>query len=360
MADKLAAKTAAFQRAYLGSLPRTQAKSGEFGKYCQTLTNFEFLEAKINHPEFGVLALIRDYYLAGEPEVLKCREYSPEKGKALKLIQGALGLSVRVLNQDKTRLAEQLWGRLQCFKQPEIQQMLDVAKLWKDKPWLRPLTPSFTTPGDQLLHTLKGHSDWVSAVAVTPDGSRAISGSRDGTVKVWNLDSGEELLTLEGHSAPVYAVAVTPDGSRAISGSRDGTVKVWNLDSGEELHTLKGHSDWVNAVAVTPDGLRAISGSDDGTVKVWNLVSGKKLHTLKGHSGLVNAVAVTPDGLRAISGSDDRTVKIWDLRSGKLIASFTGDSPIKCCAVAQDGVTVVAGEESGRVHFLRLEGDTDA
>jgi WD40 repeat protein len=137
-------------------------------------------------------------------------------------------------------------------------------------------------------------------------------------------------------------------------------VKVWNLDSGKELHTLKGHSAWVNAVAVTPDGSRAISGSSDGTLKVWNLDSGEELHTLKGHSDSVIAVAVIGDGLRAISDSDDGTVKVWDLRSGKLMASFTGDSPINCCAVAPDGVTVVAGEESGRVHFLRLEGDTDA
>jgi WD40 repeat protein len=131
---------------------------------------------------------------------------------------------------------------------------------------------------------------------------------------------------------------------------------VWNLETGEELLSLKGHSSWVSAVAVTPDGLRAISGSSDNTLKVWNLETGEELFCLKGHSHSVSAVAVTPDGLRAISGSFDKTLKVWSLETGEVIASFTGESSIYCCAVAPDGVTIVASEQSGRVHFLRLEG----
>ncbi|NJK73345.1 MAG: hypothetical protein HC942_03260 [Microcoleus sp. SU_5_6] len=75
-----------------------------------------------------------------------------------------------------------------------------------------------------------------------------------------------------------------------------------------------------------------------------------------GHSHSVNAVAVTADGKRAISASEDNTLKVWDLWSGNVIASFTVESSIECCAIAPDGVTIVAGDESGRVYFLRLEG----
>ena len=71
---------------------------------------------------------------------------------------------------------------------------------------------------------------------------------------------------------------------------------------------------------------------------------------------MVNAVAITPDGQQVVSASEDNTLKVWELESGKEIASFTGESTLKCCAVAPDGVTIVAGEASGRVHFLRLEG----
>ncbi len=91
------------------------------------------------------------------------------------------------------------------------------------------------------MRTLKGHGDGVRAVAVTPDGRRAVSGSDDRTLKVWDLEQGALLATLEGHGDGVMAVAVTPDGRRAVSGSNDRTLKVWDLEQGPLLATLEGH-----------------------------------------------------------------------------------------------------------------------
>ncbi|MDZ8226403.1 WD40 repeat domain-containing protein, partial [Nostoc sp. ChiVER01] len=130
----------------------------------------------------------------------------------------------------------------------------------------------------------------------------------------------------------------------------------WNLATGEELFTLNGHSYSVKAVAVTPNGQQVISASFDSTLKVWNLATGEELFTLKGHSSYVKAVAVTPNGQQLISASLDSTLKVWNLATGEVIATFTGESFINCCAVAPDRMTIVAGEQSGRVHFLRLEG----
>ncbi|NMG19293.1 WD40 repeat domain-containing protein [Brasilonema bromeliae] len=73
-------------------------------------------------------------------------------------------------------------------------------------------------------------------------------------------------------------------------------------------------------------------------------------------AGVPPAVAVTPDGKYVISGSEDNTLKVWNLETGEVIASFTADSALMCCAVAPDGVTIAAGEVTGRIHFLRLEG----
>ncbi|HUX76475.1 MAG TPA: hypothetical protein VMY40_07555 [Anaerolineae bacterium] len=206
--------------------------------------------------------------------------------------------------------------------------------------------------------TLRGHTGAVWAVAVTRDGRRAISASWDRTLKVWDLERGEEEHTLTGHTGEVIAVAVTPDGRRAISASW-GTLKVWDLESerGAEERTLTGHTRGVSAVAVTPDGRRAISGSHDGTLKVWGLESerGAEERTLAGHTDWVRAVAVTPDGRRAISASSDRTLIVWDLERGEVVATFSGDGGMNACAVAPDGVTIVAGDGLGRVHLLRLE-----
>ncbi|MEG4927697.1 WD40 repeat domain-containing protein, partial [Microcoleus sp. F10-B2] len=309
-ADKLAAKPLFYQRAYLGSLLPNYIKSGNLEKYYQTLTDFNFLMAKIQHPEFGVQALIDDFNLVEDSEAVTHSDYNPEKAKSLDLIQAVMWMSADILERDKTQLAGQLLGRLLYFEIPEIQAMPEVAKHWKAAPWLRPLTPCLTPPRRGLLRTLEGHSNSVNAVAVTADGKQAISSSFDKTIKVWDLRTGKEEFTLKGHSDSVNAVAVTADGKRAISGSSDNTIKVWDLTTGHEEFTLTGHRDSVKAVAVTPDGKLAISGSWDKTIKVWDLITRDELFTLEGHSNWVNAVAVTEDGKRAISGSLDKTIKV--------------------------------------------------
>lgn len=132
---------------------------------------------------------------------------------------------------------------------------------------------------------------------------------------------------------------------------------MWDLSSGTLLHTLegqKGNTNWVFGVAVTPDGQRAISASDDKTLKVWSLSSGKVLQTLEGHTDWVKDVAVMLDGQHTISVSSDKTLKVWDLSSGKCLTTFDLDEALHTCAVAPDGVTIVAGGESGRLHFLRF------
>jgi WD40 repeat protein len=217
----------------------------------------------------------------------------------------------------------------------------------------------WNTKTGRELKTLTGHSSGVTAVAIAPDGKRAISGSSDDTLKIWDTETGWELTTLISPTFGVSAVAITPDGKTVISSSSDSTLKIWDTDSGWELTTLTGHTGSVTAVAITPDGLTAISAAWDHTLKIWDTETGLKLKTLTGHSSGVNAVAIAPDGKRAISASDDKTLKIWDLLNGKEIASFSGDAEFNCCAILPDGVTVVAGDELGRVHFLRLEGMGD-
>ncbi|MBD2204724.1 WD40 repeat domain-containing protein, partial [Calothrix sp. FACHB-168] len=145
------------------------------------------------------------------------------------------------------------------------------------------------------------------------------------------------------------------DGKYAISASYDNTLKVWDWQTGQQLRTLEGHSDSVNAIALSADGKYAISASGDNTLKVWDWQTGQQLRTLEGHSDWVNAIALSADGKYAISASDDKTLKVWNWQTGELIATFTGEDRIFCCAVAPDGMGVVAGDASGQVHFLRLQ-----
>ena len=241
--------------------------------------------------------------------------------------------------------------------------------------------------------TLRGHTSRVWAVAVTPDGRCAVSGSADNTLRIWNLATGETKTTLQGHTSSVRVLAVTPDGRHVVSGSWDNTLRVWDLATGQTKTTLQGHTGWVTAVVVTPDGRHVVSGSADHTLRVWDLatgqtktalqghtnavvitpdgrhvVSGSAGHTLRvwdlatgetkttlqGHTSWVTAVVVTPDGRHVVSGSADHTLRVWDLKDGEEILTFTGDGEVSGCIAAQDNRTIVAGDDFGRLHFLRI------
>ncbi|CAK0816759.1 unnamed protein product [Prorocentrum cordatum] len=164
----------------------------------------------------------------------------------------------------------------------------------------------------------------------------ALSGSRDNTLKLWELSTGRCLRTLEGHTYEVMCVtAQGKDG--ALSGSIDKTLKLWELSTGRCLRTLEGHTDRVPCVtALGEDG--ALSGSDDRTLKLWELSTGRCLRTLTGHAGAVLCVtALGEDG--ALSGSDDRTLKLWELSTGRCLRTLTGHAGAVLCvtALGEDG-----------------------
>ncbi len=212
-------------------------------------------------------------------------------------------------------------------------------------------------PGVSLRHTrLTGPRLAIRGVAVTGDGRRAVSASYDKTLKVWDLESGEDLRTLEGHRSAVYAVALTEDGRRAVSGSFDDSLKVWDLESGEALRTLEGHRGTVHAVALTGDGRRAVSGSFDDSLKVWDLESSEALRTLEGHRSAVYAVALTRDGRRAVSASADQTLKVWDLESGEVLRTLEGHTGwVNTVALTVDEQHVVSGSEDQTLKVWHLE-----
>jgi WD40 repeat protein len=192
------------------------------------------------------------------------------------------------------------------------------------------------------IQTLVGHGGAVSSLALSSDGKRLFSGDADKTIKVWDLEAGEEILTLRGHTNAVTRLALSADGKRLCSGSFDKTIKVWDLEAGKDTLTLRWHT-YTSSLALSADGKRLFSGSDGNTIKVWDLDTGKDTLTLRGHTGDrlpggIESLALSADGKRLFSGSFDKTIKVWDLEAGKDILTLRGHTgPVYRLALSADG-----------------------
>jgi WD40 repeat protein len=347
--------------AYRGRCPGGWATGPDDGYFRQHLARHLHHAGRIT--ELRALLLDLDWMsaklAAGDLSGLLADYDTLPSDPAAHLVAAVLRLSAHVLARNPGQLPGQLSGRLAGQQDPQLQDLLQRARRWAATSWLRPLTASLTLPGGPLLRILNGHGGRVHAVAVTADGRRAVSGSEDGTVRVWDLEAGTAVHALTGHHAEVHAVAVSADGRRAVSGSYDGTVRVWDLEAGTAVHTLTGHGWLVSAVAVTADGRRAVSGGQDKTLRVWDLEAGTEVYALTGHDW-VDAVTVTPDGRRAVSGGgEDGMVRVWDLEAGAAAHALTGhDGRVTTVAVSGDGRRAVSGGRDGTVRVWDLEAGT--
>jgi len=172
---------------------------------------------------------------------------------------------------------------------------------------------------------LTGHGHYVQDVAISSDGQFALSGSWDGTLRLWDLNTGNTTRRFIGHTKDVLSVAFSADNRQIVSGSRDKSINLWNT-LGQLKFTLteEGHTEWVSCVRFSPNHLTPliVSAGWDKLVKVWNLTLCKLRTNLIGHSGYVNSVTVSPDGSLCASGGKDGTAMLWDLNEGRHLSSL--------------------------------------
>ena len=216
--------------------------------------------------------------------------------------------------------------------------------------------------------SLRGHNHFVSDVVISSDGQFALSGSWDGTLRLWEIATGKCTKRFIGHTGDVLSVAFSADNRQIVSGSRDRTIKLWNT-LGECKFTIQeeGHTEWVSCVRFSPS-LAApviVSAGWDKLVKVWSLANCRLRTNLLGHTGYLNTVTVSPDGSLCASGGKDGTAILWDLTEGKRLSSLdAGDiihslvfSPNRywLCAATSMSIKIWDLESKGMVDELKGE-----
>ena len=340
------------------------------------------------------------------------------KLRILELLEEAIRRDIHFINRHPTTLFQCMWNSCWWYDCPEVAThyvnggdkwnhsghklscLLDTWRIRKEETvpgfrWVRNLRPPAMHLGATQRAVLRGHTGWVRSVEYSPDGRRILSvgeniriwdavnseivtiitgkgtadvavysldgdrifgGSSDGTIRIWEADTGKRLMELSGHTANVNCIACFPDRKHIISGSSDNTLRIWDTNSGREIGCLRGHEDGVRCVAITPDGMRVISGSDDNTVRMWDLAAGTEEACLRGHKDDITSVIVTPDGTRIVSGAADGTLRIWDIRTGSELLCLYGHkafiTSVTCCP---DGHHFASGSDDRTIRIWDVE-----
>lgn len=259
-------------------------------------------------------------------------------------------------------------------------------------------------PGGELLRTLCGHDEPVTALAFMGKSRRFLSGGYDGRLNIWNLtnphnlpdfmDAGGGIMSVsatmdgdlaastyidrkislwdtherrvirkfQGHTNIIQATDISPDGRMVSSSSYDKTVRVWDTITGRDLWTFSGHQTPVMSVAIHPGQKLLASGSigaseEECIIRIWSLESGEALRRLSGHVGDITSLRFARDGSFLLSSSNDHTVKMWDHTTGQVIRTFEGHTDwVKTVDISSDGSLIVSGSNDQTIRLWRADG----
>jgi len=195
-----------------------------------------------------------------------------------------------------------------------------------------------------------GPTAQVSACFVG-DGTRALTGSRDASMTLWDLDRALPIRTFRGHTEAIWSIACTVDGKRALTASGDATLRLWDVDSGQCLRIFKGHEAPLRSVAISADGAFAVSGSIDSSLRTWNVETGECLRQIQYRQGrdFSQTIPLAIDANRALARTEDRAFGLIELSTGKCLTEFKfADQVLYHCAITSDGRYALANHSVER------------
>ena len=205
------------------------------------------------------------------------------------------------------------------------------------------------------VQTLSGHIDWIHCLALHPDLNRFATAGGDETIRFWNLESSSNEWQLPSSNNVVSFLSIHPDGKRFFEGGGDNIVRIRDIKTGDLIQEFKGFEGKIQSGAMSSDGTILAAGDWDGNIRVWEVETGNELMAFKGHHYIIHSIAFSPDGNRFCSAGDG-TVKVWNLKSGELEATFSGDGQIVDQAVfSPDGEKIIFVEIDGIIRICDLE-----
>ena len=207
--------------------------------------------------------------------------------------------------------------------------------------------------GAQNHTIMDAHTDRITAVAFSPDGSTLASCSYDQIIHLWSVHTGHLKDTLVGHEQKIYDLAFTPSGDMLASASDDGTIRFWDPNTGETVNTIETFGGAVDKVAFSPSGEILVSLSRDDIIRFWDPNTGEHLKSITPQEP-AHSIAYSPDG-RTLASSHAREINLWNTETGELTATFTGhNDSIYPIAFSPDGKTLISGSYDRTMIFWEI------
>ena len=205
-------------------------------------------------------------------------------------------------------------------------------------------------------HTLSGHQDAVSCIALSLDANVIASAGKEGEIRVWNIAEQKCVADLEGHQDEVRSIVLTTDAKFLISGSRDRSVRIWNIAAGQCVRTFSERVMTLTKIALHPHGRMVAVADGSGTILLWDVLANSVLARLTSRSGGGSAIRFSRDGHYLAAGSDEGVVTIWKMGNNTPVHVFRDhQSPITALTLTVDRSRCFSADKNGQIIIRHLQ-----